>query len=82
MIIGLNFDRHLGSGAVEVPVYFPGDRNSLNPNLAASSLHEILLYGVHPLSEERPKVSPSVASETTLDSNGTNIMCIIKIKII
>ena len=43
MIIGLKFDRHLGSGAVGVPVYFPGDRSSLISNLAASSLREILL---------------------------------------
>ena len=40
--ITLKFDRHLGSTAAEVPVKFQGDWKSLNPNLVASRLHEIL----------------------------------------
>ena len=38
----LKFDRHLGSAAAEVPVKFQSDWKSLNPNLAASRLYEIL----------------------------------------
>ena len=38
----LKFDRHLGSVAAEVPVKFQSNWKSLNPNLAASRLHEIL----------------------------------------
>ena len=38
----LKLDRHLDSTAVEVPVKFQSDWKSLNPNLAASSLREIL----------------------------------------
>ena len=40
--IALKFDRHLGSTAAEVPVKFQSDWKCLNPNLAASRLHEIL----------------------------------------
>ena len=40
--IALKFDRHLGSGAAEVPVKFQSDGTSLNPNLAASRIREIL----------------------------------------
>ena len=40
--IVLKFDRHLGSAAADMPVKFQSDWNSLNPNLAASRLHEIL----------------------------------------
>ena len=40
--IALKFDRHLGSNAAEVPAKFQSDWKSLNPNLAASRLHEIL----------------------------------------
>ena len=40
--IALKFDRHLGSGAAEVPVKFQIVWKSLNPNLAASRLREIL----------------------------------------
>ena len=40
--IALKFDRHLGSSAAEVPVKFQSGWKSLNPNLAASRLHEIL----------------------------------------
>ena len=40
--IALKFDRHLGSDAVEVAVKFQSDWKSLNQNLAASRLHEIL----------------------------------------
>ena len=36
------FDRHLGSAAAEVHVKLQSDWRSLNPNLAASRLHEIL----------------------------------------
>ena len=42
MIVSLKFDAHLGSAAVEVPVKFQSDCKSLNPNLVASRLHEIL----------------------------------------
>ena len=43
MVVSLwNFDRHLGSSAAEVPAKFQSDWKSLNPNLAASRLHEIL----------------------------------------
>ena len=38
----MKFNRHLGSGAAEVPVKFQSDGTSLNPNLAASRLREIL----------------------------------------
>ena len=38
----LKFDRHLGSAAVEEPVKSESDWEILNPNLAASRLHEIL----------------------------------------
>ena len=37
-----NFHRHFGNAAVGVPVKFQSDWKSLNPNLAASRLHEIL----------------------------------------
>ena len=40
--IALKCDRHLGSAAAEMPVKFQSDWKSLNPNLATSSLHEIL----------------------------------------
>ena len=40
--IALKFDRHLGSAAAEVPAKFQSDWESLNPNLAASRLREIL----------------------------------------
>ena len=40
--IALKFVRHLGSSAAEVPAKFQSDWKSLNPNLAASRLHEIL----------------------------------------
>ena len=39
----LVFDRYIGSIAADVPVKFQSDWKSLNPNLAASGLHEILL---------------------------------------
>ena len=38
----LKFDRQLGSTAAEVPLKFQSDWKSLNPNLAASRLREIL----------------------------------------
>ena len=40
--IAIKFYRHLGSAAAEVPVKFQSDWKSVNPNLAASRLHEIL----------------------------------------
>ena len=40
--LAMQFDRHLSSGAAEVPVKFQSDWKSLNPNLAASILREIL----------------------------------------
>ena len=40
--IALKFDRHLGSTAADLPVNFQSDMKSLNPNLAASRLDEIL----------------------------------------
>ena len=53
--IALKFDRHFGSTATEVPVKFQSDWKSLNPNLAASRLHELLRYDVRPLSAYRPR---------------------------
>ena len=41
--IAIKFDGHLGSAAAEVPVKFRSDWTSLNQNLTASRLHEILL---------------------------------------
>ena len=40
--IALEFDRHFGSDAAEAPVEFRSGWKSLNPNLAASRLHEML----------------------------------------
>ena len=40
--ISLKFGSHLGSGAAEMPVKFQCDWKSLNPNLTASRLREIL----------------------------------------
>ena len=40
--IALKFDRHLGSGTAEELFRFQSDWKSLNPNLVASSLREIL----------------------------------------
>ena len=40
--ITLKFDRHLSSAAAGVPVRFQSDWKRLNPNLAASSFHEIM----------------------------------------
>ena len=40
--VALEFGRHLGSAAAEVPDKFQSDLKSLKPNLAASRLHEIL----------------------------------------
>ena len=47
----MKFHRHLGSAAVEVPVKFHSDLKSLNQNLAAMRLHEILRQDVRPFSE-------------------------------
>ena len=44
--IALKFDRHIGSNAAEVPATFQIDRTTLNTNLVAFSLHEILRYDV------------------------------------
>ena len=49
--IALTFDRNLGSAAAEVPGKFQSDCKSLNSNLAASRLHEILRHDVRPFSE-------------------------------
>ena len=38
----LKFYRHLGSAPVEAPIKIQSDSISLNPNLGASRLHEIL----------------------------------------
>ena len=38
----LKFDMYLGSAAADVIVKFQSDFNSLNPNLGASRLHELL----------------------------------------
>ena len=38
IIITLNFDRHLGSSAAEMPIKFQGDSKSITPNLAARDL--------------------------------------------
>ena len=38
----LKLDGHLGSTAAEMPVKFQSDCKSLNPNLVASRLNEIL----------------------------------------
>ena len=40
--IAPKFDRRFGSSVAEVPVKFQSDQKSLNLNLAASRLHEIL----------------------------------------
>ena len=40
--IALKLDRHLGGAVAEVPVKFQVDSKSLNPNLAAWRLHEVL----------------------------------------
>ena len=40
--IAPKFDKHLGSVASKMPVKFQSDSKSLNPNLEASSLHDIL----------------------------------------
>ena len=45
--ICLKFDRHLGRAAAEVPVKFQSDWKSLNPNLAASRLHEMSYHLVN-----------------------------------
>ena len=47
----MKFDSDLGSAAAVVPVKFQSDWKSLNPNLAASGLHEILRWGIRPLSD-------------------------------
>ena len=39
--IALKFDRHLGTAAAEELVEFQGYKNSPNPNIATSRLHEI-----------------------------------------
>ena len=41
-LIALKFDNHLDSATAEVPVEFQSDWESLNLNLAASRIHEIL----------------------------------------
>ena len=38
----MKFNRHRDSTAADVPVEFKSDRKGLNPNLAASRLHEVL----------------------------------------
>ena len=40
--IAPTFERHLGSAAAHVPVKFQSNGKIINPNLAASRLHEIL----------------------------------------
>ena len=40
--IALKFERHPGSIAAEMPVKFESDMVNIDPNLAASRLHEIL----------------------------------------
>ena len=42
----VKFDRRIGSAAVEVPVKFQSNRESLNLNLLASRLHEFSRLGV------------------------------------
>ena len=49
--IALKFDRHVGSGAVEIPVKFQGNTIIIIPNVATSRLHEILRHDVRQLSE-------------------------------
>ena len=49
--IALKFDRHIGNSADEMPVKCQSDGIIIKPNLAASSLHEILREDVLPLSE-------------------------------
>ena len=49
--VALKFGRHLHSAAADVHVNFQSDLESLNLNLAASRLHDILRRDVHPLSE-------------------------------
>ena len=49
--IALKFDRPIGSATAEASVKSQSDWKSLNPNLAASRLCEILGLDVRPLSE-------------------------------
>ena len=49
--IDLKLDKHLGSAAADVLAKLQNDWKSLNLNLAASSLHEILRQDIRPLSE-------------------------------
>ena len=39
----LQFDKHLYSAVVDVPGKFKSDYECINPNLTASTLHEILV---------------------------------------
>ena len=52
--IALKFDRHLGSSNAGVPIKFQSGSKSLNPNLAATRLNEILRQDICALNEERP----------------------------
>ena len=45
------FDRHLGSNAVEMPVEFKNDMTIITSNLVALRLHEIWRQDFLPLSE-------------------------------
>ena len=44
--IAFEYDRHIGSGATEVPVKIQSDRTIPNINLAATRPHEIPLWSL------------------------------------
>ena len=54
IIVALWNRRHLGSAAADVPVKFQSDWKSLNPNLAASRLHEIWNWAWHAIDRKVP----------------------------
>ena len=78
--IALEFDRHLGSAAAEVPVTFQSDCKSLNMNLAAPRVNEILRWDVRPLREKTPRTGivyyvPVTASLVTNTFGSYRVHC-------
>ena len=49
--VALKLDSHIDSVVADVPVKFQNDWKTLNLNLLASGLHEVLRWDVRPLSE-------------------------------
>ena len=62
------FDRHLGSTAVEMPVQLESDWKNLNLNLATLRLRDILWENVRPLSEKKPWYLAIYNSNTAFDT--------------